>query len=147
MERLFGAGKPGIDTEAFGGIDDIDEVVRDAGTFEERGFGGPDVEATVDLDGVGSNDLGANAQVVDERMSQGDSEGGFTARGRADDDGELECGGVAGGHGKRVQRGEAHRYPASGQSHNYRIMSDGRNPDNTRTVRERCVGEEEYNIT
>ena len=45
--------------EAFGGIDDIDQVVVHAPAFAGGRFRGADVEAAVDLPGVAADDLGA----------------------------------------------------------------------------------------
>ena len=44
-----------------GGVEEVDEVVRDAGAFVGRGGGGADGHAAIDLSGVGREDGAAEA--------------------------------------------------------------------------------------
>jgi chorismate dehydratase len=92
VDGVVGEGEPLIDAEAVGGIDEVDEVVADAALLGGGGFGGADVEAAVDLEGVGGDDLAGGAGAGLEGEGELDGEGGLSAGGGATDDGE-------GGHG------------------------------------------------
>ena len=48
-------------TVRLGGVEEVDEVVRDAGAFVGRGGGGADGHAAIDLSGVGREDGAAEA--------------------------------------------------------------------------------------
>lgn len=81
-----GEGEPVAGGEGVARVDDVDEQVRDAGAFFERGFGGADVHAAVDLVGVGGEDFAGLAS-RDHGVGQADGEITLAACGWADDDG------------------------------------------------------------
>ncbi len=64
--------------EGLVGIGDVDEVMRDAGAFFGRGFGGAEVHAAIDGDGVAADDFAVEA------LGEGEREGGFAAAGGAE---------------------------------------------------------------
>ena len=70
-------------------------MVRDAGAVGGGGFGGADVEAAIDGDGVAGEDFGVEA------FGEVEGEGGFSAGGGADDDEEGGLG-SRGGQGGGV---------------------------------------------
>ena len=98
--RVFSSG------EGLVGVDDVDEVMRDAGALFGGGLGGAQVHAAVDSDGVAGDDFALEAFGESER------EGGFAGAGRA----EEEDG------GRRLRRGRGfglggrrrHRRPQPG---------------------------------
>jgi hypothetical protein len=61
--------------------------VGDALAFGDCGLGGADVEAGVDLEGVGGDNLGLDVVLIAEGESELDGEVGFSAGGWASDDG------------------------------------------------------------
>ena len=64
------------------GVDDVDEVVEDEGTFLEGGLGSADLHLTIDGYGVAADDLAV------ECFCETDGEGSLSAGGGACDDDE-----------------------------------------------------------
>ncbi len=80
--RVGELGEP-LGLERLVGVDAVDEVMRRRRALGRRGLTRADVEAAVDLDAVGSDDLAAKP------VGEADGELGLAARGRADNDKEL----------------------------------------------------------
>jgi hypothetical protein len=80
------AGEPAVVAGGAGlvRLEDVDEVVGDAGALGERGLCGADLHAAIDGDGVATDDLAGEA------LGEGEGERGLAAGGGAGDD--DECG-------------------------------------------------------
>lgn len=112
-DGLVGAGEPGVEGEGGTGFrvsgfgsrvgNEIYEMMRYAPAFGGGGFGGADVEAGVDLEGVGGDDLGADGVLVAEGDGEIDGEVGLAAGGGAADDGGEGENGRIGNH-EQVKR-------------------------------------------
>jgi len=79
-------------------------MVGDAAAVFEGGLGGADVHALVDLEGIGGDDLGIDAEAVADGEREGDGEVGLSAGGGAGDDGGA-CGQRGRGHARVYERG------------------------------------------
>ena len=82
--------------EDFVGLDEVDEVMRDAALIARLNLGGADVEVAIDLRGIADEDFAVEA------LGEFDGEGGFAGGGGAEDDDEARgrggCGIFGRGH-------------------------------------------------
>ncbi len=68
-------------------VDEVEPMVRHAGSIGRGRLGGPDVEPAVDLARVGRDDLGGDA-LGGERLGEADRQAGLAGRRGAGDDEE-----------------------------------------------------------
>ena len=76
-DRLAGQTAVVSGGEGFGGVGDVDQVVRDAAALGWRGLGGSDLHLSVDGNGVATDDLSGEA------LGEAERERGLAAGGGA----------------------------------------------------------------